>query len=547
MGGLSEQLSKIGLPRLFIMFGVTAGMAAALMFGAMRLGQEHEALLFAGLDLAEAGEIVSRLDQAGIGHSLRAGGTAIYVPSDAVTNARMMIAAEGLPSAGSVGYEIFDSQDALGSSRFVQNVNRVRALEGELARTIRALDGVASARVHLALPERRLFERDQIPASASVWVSLRRGDLARDHANAVRTFVASAVPGLEASRVTILDSEGRVLARGDDSAAGGSALSAHLDDRRAGVEERIRLRVIDLVEGVVGPGGARVQVAADLDFNRVTETAEIFDPEGRVVRSLTREEETNSERDSEGDGVVSVSENVPETDGGEAGDSRSSQSNANLSRETTNYEISRRTRVEERQVGIVRRLSVAVVLDGVRTLGDDGEAVYASRDETQIEEIAALVRSAIGFDEERGDVVTVRNMAFARMPPPDTAAEAPGPFALDAEDMMRGAELGVLLLVALMIIFLVVRPLVRGAVGAPALPAAAGGATALTPVSAQTAAALDAGKAEGLPAPAESEEQIDIAKIDGQVKASSVKKVSDIVEKHPDESVSILRTWLHSD
>lgn len=554
MGGFGEQLMRMGATRLVVMFGVAAGMAFALLFVAMRIGENDRALLYAGLDLAEAAEIAQELDQAGIGHEIGAGGTAVYVDAREVANARMMMAAEGLPSSGSVGYEIFDNQDALGSSRFVQNVNLVRALEGELGRTIRALDGVASARVHLALPERRLFERDAVDATASVWIELRHDDLAARHARAIRTLVAGAVPGLSPSNVTILDSNGRVLAAGggDDPAM---ASADALDERRAGVEESIRRRIIDLVEGIVGPGAVRAQVAADVDFNRVTEEAVIFDPEGRVARAVTRESESANEADREGENAVSVSENVPETDGADAGADRRSESSSTLTRETTNYEISRRTRLEEHEVGVVRRLSVAVAVDGARAVDDEGAPLYTARTDQEMAEIEALVRSAIGFDEARGDVVTVRNMAFARAPVPDFPAAAGG-FSLATIDVMRVAELGVLLLVAVMIIFLVVRPLVRGAVAGPAaLPAGAalaGASPAALAAAGGPAAALEAGAAgerAGLPAPSgqDSEDSIDIAKIEGQVKASSVKKISEIVSTHPDESASIIRTWLHSE
>ncbi len=560
MDAFLQQLSRIGPTRLILMFGVAAGVAFALTAVSMRLGENNHALLFAGLDLRESSEIVQRLDQAGVGYELRDGGASVYVERGSVDQARMMVAAEGLPSAGTVGYEIFDDQDGLGASRFVQNVNLVRALEGELARTIRALDGVASARVHLALPERRLFERDAVQPTASVWIELRRADLGARHANAIRTLVSSAVPDLSADQVTILDSEGRVLARGggDDPTI---AASGAMDDRRAGIEDRIRQRVLDLVEGITGPSTARVQVAADVDFNRVTETQTIFDPEGRVMRAVTREEESSRDEDLDEAGAVSVSENVPE--GEEADDvvAPTSTSTSNRTRETTNFEISQRTRTEQSEVGVVRRVSVAVAVDGLRAIGDDGEVQVTPRSPEQISQIEALVRSAIGFDEERGDVVTVSAMEFARTPMLDTSTGAPGAFSFDMDDAMRAAELGVLLVVALMIIFLVARPLMQGAVGgAPALAGAGGGRVAMSRVgggsgelitndSATLSDASGGGGGGGgnLPAPDGEDESIDLERIQGRVRASSIKKVSEIVTNHPDETLSIVRNWLHNE
>ena len=557
MNGFLGQLSKIGPARLIVMFGVAAGVAGTLMAVAMGVGSPDRALLYSGLDMNEASEIAAQLDQAGIRYEFSAGNTSILVDAERVADARMMLSAEGLPSTGSVGYEIFDDQDGFGSTQFVQNVNRVRALEGELARTIQALDGVASARVHLAIPERRLFDRDSEAPKASVWVELRQDDLGARHARSIRNLVAGAVPGLQTSAVTILDAEGRLLARAEES-GGQAGASLDIEERRSEIEDRLRRQLTDLVETMVGRGGVQVQVTADVNFDRITESSELFDPQGQVVRSSTTvEENTNeSDRDLSG-GAVSASAGIPDGASGEDPEA-TSQAASTRTEEIINYEVSRTTRTEVREAGDLQRLSVAVAVDGTSSLDAEGGVVWEPRSEDELERIEALVKSAIGFDETRGDAVEVANVRFARQPIPADATAPPSSFQFDKGDIMRGAELFVLLVVAVLIIFLVARPLLKSlpadaGPGALALAAPGGMASVDGASSARLAdgRAVEEGGVEGvgqrtqqsLPAPGD--DRFNVAQIDGQVRASSVKKMAEIVETHPDESVSILRTWLH--
>jgi len=544
-----EQLSKIGPARLIVMFGVAAGVAGALMALSMGLGRPERALLFSGLEMVEATQMATRLDQASIPYEFSAGGTAILVDKDQVLSARMMLTAEGLPASGSVGYEIFDSSDGFGATSFVQNVNRVRALEGELARTIRALDGISAARVHLALPERRLFDRGGNEATASVWIDLRQEDLGPRHARAIRNLIAGAVPGLGAGQVTILDSEGRLLSRGQ---TGDDAYSLSLEERRSGVEERLRARLVTLVESVVGRGGVEVQVSAQVNLNRITESSELYDPSGQVARSTTTVEESSDETDRELAGAASASAAIP---GGTSNsdDNASSQAASHRTEETINYELSRTTRTEIREAGAIERLSVAILVDGTTTVAEDGTVDWQPRTEEELTRIEALARSAIGFDVQRGDTIEVANMRFARTPPPLTATTAPGDFSFDKNDIMRGAELFVLIIVAAMIIFLVARPLVQGlpaGAGAPAMAmAGASGAAAALPSPEDITLASVGGGSGGVNTtlPSVADDGIDVAQITGQVRASSVRKVAEIVESHPEDSVSILRTWLHEE
>ncbi len=537
MNGITDLLLKAGPARLFAALGITAVAAAALFALMLNLGSEPKSLLFADVDMREASEITQRLEQADIPYELRGDGSSIFVARSRVLEARMMLSADGLPSRGSIGYEIFDQPDALGQTQFQQNINRLRALEGELARTIGSLDGIASARVHLVLPERQLFSRDTEQPSASIVLRLRRDELSPSQVRAIRNLVASATPGLTTGRVTIVDEAGRLLAAAQTEEG---EVAEGIDSRQVAVEERIRRTVTDIVEGVVGQGNARVQVTAEMDFNRVSETSERFDPEGRVVRSTSTSEGTasNSQRPQ----GATAATNIP--DAGNGGSGNGTQSQNNTSQETVNYEISRTTRTEVSEGGRVRRLSVAVAVDGVTApaQGANAQPQYQPRSAEEMQRLTALVRSAVGYNQERGDVVEVVNTQFARAPTAEAAPD-PGMFAfLGNLDVMRIVEILAALISSLAFVFFVLRPLVGslvrgGNATAGALPAGASPVPAL-PGPAGAAAAMPIEEIE----PA----GIDIAQIQGRVRASSVKKVAEVVEKHPDESIQIIRGWLNN-
>ncbi|MEZ5995642.1 MAG: flagellar basal-body MS-ring/collar protein FliF [Hyphomonadaceae bacterium] len=541
MNGLTQLLLKAGPTRLFAALGLAAVVAALLFTLVFRIGGEPKALLFAGVETREAAEITQRLEQADIPYELRGDGGSIYVARSRVLDARMMLSADGLPSRGSIGYEIFDQPDALGQTQFQQNINRLRALEGELARTISSLDGIASARVHLVLPERQLFSRETEQPSASIVLQLRRDELTPGQVRAIRNLVASATPGLSANRVTILDETGRLLAAAASPGEEGETADG-VDARQVATEERIRRTVTDIVEGIVGQGNARVQVSAEMDFNRVSETQERFDPEGRVVRSTSTTEETSS--DGARAGGATAGANVP--DGGTASGG-SSQNENSSSQETVNYEISRTTRTEVSEGGRIRRLSVAVAVDGVMAPGEGENAAptYQPRTDEEMQRLTQLVRSAVGFNQERGDVVEVVNTQFAHATP-EGAAPAPGMFAFLGDlDVMRIVEIVAALIAALAFVFFVLRPLVGGLIrgGANAEAVSSGGAL---PAPGGAAALAGGGAVAALPAPEPIDDGIDIAQIQGRVRASSVKKVAEVVNQHPDESVQIIRGWLNN-
>lgn len=550
MNGFNDALLKIGPMRLFAALGITAVVAAALFALVFRVGGEEKALLFSDVEMAEASQITAKLDGAKIPYELRGDGTTIFVPRSKVMSARLMLSEDGLPSRGGIGYEIFDKQDALGATQFQQNINRLRALEGELARTIASIDGVERARVHLVLPERQLFTQDRQAPSASIIITVRGGQITQGQVRAVRNLVASAVPGLSVNRVTIADASGKLLAAAEED--GGAAAADAMDERKAAMEDRLRREVQGIVESIVGAGAARVQIAADVDFNRVTSTARTFDPEGRVAVETNSTEETTTSSAGDG-GAATAGRNLP--DGASADSAGPSGDKSERTEEQVRYEVSNTTKTEIVEGGRIKRLSVAVAVDGTMTPGADGKpGEWAARDPQELERITTLVKSAVGFDEARGDKVEVVNLKFAQTASTaGTEAAKASMFDFGKNDIMRGVEILAALIASLGVVFFVLRPLVTGMLGggrAGGAPLLAGpGGAALAGAGGGDVGALPPPLAGALPAPSGGllggmESQLDIAKIQGQVNSSSVKRVAEVIDQHPEESAQILRAWL---
>ena len=526
------------------MGAIMLGMIGFFIFLATRLATPSMVLLYGDLSSDDSSRITSQLSSQNVPFELGQGGSQIMVPSDRALKLRLSLASQGIPSGGSIGYELFDEQQTIGTTSFVQNINLVRALEGELARTIQTISIVRSARVHLVLPRRELFSREKNQATASITLRLGSESLEKDQIAGIRHLVAAAVPGLVPARVSIISSSGKLLAGGfeEDSA---SFMAVQSQEQRRNFERRMSRTIESLLEKTVGFGKVRAEVKADMDFDRISTTDEKFDPDGQVVRSTQSIEETNQTRDTEGTQPVSVGTNLPDpiAAGGENATSSAAQSRTE---ETVNFEVSKKIINHVREVGIVNRLSVAVLIDGIRGFDDDDEPTYEPRSEAEMELLGTLVRSAIGFNADRGDTVEVINMEFAEVEEEEIALELF--FGLDKNDLLRMAEILVLSIVAILVILLVVRPLVSRAF--ESIPSAAAAGERL--LADQAAAAAAALTAPGIPSEATVEEEqfeelIDIDRVEGRVKASSVKKVGEIVEKHPEEALSIIRSWMYQE
>jgi flagellar M-ring protein FliF len=540
--GFVDFLKSLGAARIGAMGAVTVALMGFFAFLILRVTAPQMTPLFTELSFEDSAAIVKDLERQGIPYALKNDGAIVMVPKDRVPRLRMKLAESGLPKGGGVGYEIFDKSDALGATSFVQNINHLRALEGELARTIKGLDRVQAARVHLVLPERVLFARDKAEASASIVVKVR-GALEPQQVRAIRHLVASAVNGLKPERVSIVDETGRLLA---DGAKGDSATGIGAEERQAAYERRLREQIEAIVSSVVGPGRARVQVTADFDFNRVTQTSEKYDPEGRVMRSSQTREESSAANDGK-EGQVTIGNELPNARPGEStAAGRGEQTRK--SEEIVNYEISRSTKTEVTEGGRVNRISVAVLVDGVYSKNDKGETAYQPREKDEIDRIAALVRTAIGFDQKRGDQVEVVNLRFADTPT-SAIAEPTGLMSylqFTKDDVMHWIEMLVMVLLGLVVLLLVVRPLVRRILAPEeSAPPQAAIAAAIAGGDVQGAIAAGASADDIKAVSSQTAKMIDIAQVQGQVHAQSVQKVGELADKNPNETVAVIRSWLH--
>jgi flagellar M-ring protein FliF len=547
--GLLEFGKTLGAPRIAAMGAVTLALIGFFAFLMLRVTAPQMTPLFTDLSLEDSASIAKELDREGVTYELRNDGNIIMVPRDNVARLRMTLAENGLPKGGGVGYEIFDKSDALGTTSFVQNINNLRALEGELARTIRSLDRVEDARVHLVLPDRPLFSRDKIEPSASIVLKVR-GTLDPQQVRAIRHLVATAVNGLRPQRVSIVDEQGQLLADGAGDDTTGSDVSA--DERQAAFEKHLREQVESIVSSVVGPGHSRVQVSADFDFNRITQTSDKYDPDGRVVRSSQTREETSDSNDSTNNQVTVGNELPGAAQRQPAADNAAPRDEAKKSEEIVNYEISKTTKTEVIEGGRLNRVSVAVLVDGTYAKDGKGDINYQPRSKEDLDQIGALVRSAIGFDDKRGDQVQVVNLRFAETPA-NTIVEPTGwlsALQFTKDDIMRAIEMVVMGVLGFVVLLLVVRPLVRRIItpeehAIAALPPGMPGADALAAAMPAGAALAAEGANLAIPSePSQASKMIDIAQIQGQVHAQSVQKVGELADKNPRETVSIIRQWL---
>lgn len=371
----SQKASLVGLTALTVIAVV------ALLIWANR---PQYTILFTDLSNSDAAKIRDKLQDEKVSYRLQNGGSTVLVPSDRVYDLRLQLASEGIPSQPGVGYEIFDRTN-LGMSDFVQKLNYRRALEGELSRTITSISEVEAARVHLVMPEPALFKEDEKQTTASVVLKFKgRSRLSEEQVRGIATLVARSVEGLEPENVTILDSNGNLLSglKMADAAVGLSATQLELQHK---VESYLAAKAQSMLDGVLSPGRSIVRVNAELDFQKLERTSEIYDPESAVVRSEERMESVSNEVDA------------PPT----------KEENS-----LTNYEINKTVEHLVSNGGSVKRLSAAVIVDGTYQTGADGKVQYTARSAKEMAALSNMVRGALGLDEPRGDVLEITNIAF---------------------------------------------------------------------------------------------------------------------------------------
>ena len=545
MKALLDGLRALGPARLAAMGAVALGMLGMLALMVLRGGTEPMALLYGDLDLRDASQVVDQLTRQHIPYRIAGNGSQIMVAADQVPAARLALAKEGLPAGGSVGYEIFDRNDGLAATEFQQKINQTRALEGELVRTIRAINGVRAVRVHLVLPQREPFARERQDAQAGVMLTMTGvARLDREGIQAILNLVAAAVPGLRPQNIAIVDSRGDLLARAGEP-VGQAAAALTTEEVRRSTELRLSRAVEEMLERSLGAGKVCAEAAVRMSFDKVNQTEERFDPDGQVTRST--QSVNNTSKSTEPSATVSVQNNLPNADAGREG----AGSQDARQEETTNYEISKTVRTLIREQPQIDRISLAVMVDGTDTVGTDGAHTWQPFAGEQLDHITSLVKSAIGYDEKRGDHVEVVSMRFA--------AEENAPVAdnggllglhLEKADLMHLAQTALFGVIGVMALLLVLRPMVLRLTTLGASGVLSSGGTALAVIGGvmnSGSASPDIGGmsvAGAAPRLLEDESMVNIAQIEGQMRASSLRRITQIVEKHPDETLSIVRGWM---
>jgi len=457
---LISMWNGLSFGRKLIAISATVGMFLAVLTMTRLATAPSLSLLYAGLEPTAAGEVVRSLEGRGVAFDVRGG--SIFVDADARDQLRMTLASEGLPANGSGGYELLDNLSGFGTTSQMFDAAYWRAKEGELARTIVASPHINSARVHIAHGGNNPFQRGLAP-TASVSVAASGGEITPAQAKALKFLVASAVAGLSPDDVAIIGRDGALVASAEEGPRGDVG-----DERAARMKEKVER----LLEARVGVGNAVVEVSVDTVTEREAIRERRFDPQGRVAISTDTEEVTTSASQS-GAGEVSVASNLPD---GDAAGGDGSQSQNSQTRERVNYEVSETEREIVRAPGSIKRVTVAVLVNGQESTAEDGSMIVAPRTDQELAALRELVSSAVGFNEARGDVITIKSMGLQSVVPMGTEAST-SIFDAISVDMMSIIQMAVLALVTLILGLFVVRPVINGAGRAavaptPALPPA---------------------------------------------------------------------------
>ena len=528
MGGLAKSLAqlkavwgKLGAKVRFAIVAVgTIGILAAIAIATF--GGAPKRVLFSGLDPRDAAAVVAALDAAKIPYALDGGGTVIQVPSNDVDRARLMLAEQDLPKTGNVGFEMFAEQ-SFGLTEFAQKVNYRRALQGELERTIGALDPIASVRVHITQPDRAVFADERVPPTASVTVDMRPGrELADRQVGSIRHLVAAAVEGLEPGDVTVVTTDGALLSR-----AGGDEASAAALDYEVDLERDLEKRVTRLLERTVGVGGVEVTVAAEVDFSHTESTEESFDPEQSAIRTESLQESHEGAGAARPLGVAGAEANQP---GGPSPGSAGGADDSSRLVRARSYEINKTVVHTVGPKASTKRLTVAVLVDGHYTPAEDGsEPAFAPRSDEELGELQTVVENAMGFNSARGDRVKIASVQFRdRQREGDVPAVAEGipPW------MMGAAGGGALLLVVLL--FALMRRGKKGKAVTPEvlqLPATVSDAQTMLARVEAGGGVLPPGAAAMLP----------------ETKDATRERVLELAAADPERTADIIRGWLRAD
>ncbi|MCK5127147.1 MAG: flagellar M-ring protein FliF [candidate division Zixibacteria bacterium] len=393
---LSEIVKQMSVSQVVMLVAVIIGVVFGVVAVAGWVGSVNYQPLYSNLEQSEAAEITRYLAESEISYQIGAGGTTIEVPEGDLYEARLQLASQGLPNSGIVGYSIFDETN-LGMTEFLQHLNFRRALEGELSRTISSLREVQTARVHIVIPEERLFAEQQKEATASVVLKLKhRGGLGKTQANGITHLIASSVEGLKPGNITILDYDGNMILSGAGE-DGVSALSANQLDMTRSVERDLETKSQSMLDGVLGPGKSIIRVTAELNFQQYAKTSESYDPNQTAIRSEQKTEQRDMATKKGNENAEDNAENTSEVI-------------------VTNYEVSKTIESVSNAVGTIDRISIAVLLDGTYNSIENAEGVeelvYEPRPQEEIDRLMAIVKNAVGFTSDRNDQIEIVNIAF---------------------------------------------------------------------------------------------------------------------------------------
>jgi flagellar M-ring protein FliF len=535
----AESLSGKQLVSLSLAF---LAVVALTIGSAYWLNTPNYGVLFSDMDTESASSVVAKLKEQKVPYAIDEGGRTIRVPTTRVDELRLELAGQGMPGSGHVGFEIFD-KTAFGVTDFLEHVNYRRALEGELARTISTISEVAGARVHIAMPQPSLFSGRDQPTKASVILKLRnKSQLAPQTVTAITGLVSASVEALKPESVVIIDNFGRPLSRTEDPDDGAGAVGV---ERQQRIERELSARVISLLEPIIGAGRVRVNVTAKLNSDTNEETEEKWDPTPVVRSQQTMTQTAGGTVPGAPQGVAGSRSNLPpdpsKPEETKAAASLSTvPSGAAHTQETTNYEVSKLTRHSLQPRGDITKLSVAVLLDDDRpaTSGDQQQPAAAKpRAPEEIQKIHGLVAAAVGFDADRGDQLTVENIAFEETPVETVAPpglwQKVGPQVMEAVRVLGIVALGALAL------FGVIRPIVKGSLAA-GVPAAASKGNAL-------AVAKPGGLGPRTVQDIEAEMDAQLSVAGPQRMPVLTKRVAALTQREPENAAHLLRTWLAED
>lgn len=521
-GQISQFWAEKTIPQRITIAGLVA--CAFIAFAIMLYWLNHTEYrpLYNQLYPEDAAQVVETLKKENIPYRLENGGMTVLVPAEKVYDLRLKLASEGALRGQGMGFEIFDA-NKIGQTSFVQNINYQRALQGELARTISELPEVESARVHLVLPSKSLFVEEQAPPSAAVMVKLKGGrGLSPQQVQAVVNLVASSVEGLTQEHITVTDNRGQVLFEPREKDLTGLS-TTQLEMQRA-LERSLENRIVQLVTPVVGQGKVIAKVTADLDFNRTVVRKELFDPKSQVVRSEVKSDEASR-------GTANVAQTGPNPNFQGENDLGASGTTQETSRTTStvNYEINREQQEIVSQAGAIRRLSIAVLVDGVSSTGADGTPQFQPLPMEQIERIRNLAQRAVGFDAARGDAIEVSSIPFG-----DESIQAQETFLEVAANYFHLLGKPLLnTLVILIFLALVVRPIVLALIRPKVSEEPTAEAMSALGAAEERKALLEGLSDEEMEA-MESAKRIENAKILAQ----------QLVEQNMDQAMMIMRQWL---